>query len=82
MNSLLDYQMKNLSIQTELLEALDWDDTKLDIISDIILEAETSKDGLVYLRNKITEEFDANIWSIVEKNIMLEKMFLTDAPEA
>lgn len=82
MNSLLDYQIKNLSIQTELLEALDWDDTKLDIIGDIILETETSNNGMQILKNRIIEEFDENVWSIVEKNIMLEKMFLTKAPEA
>ena len=82
MNSILMYNIKNLSIQTELLEALDWDDSKLDLIGDMIIESDNSKNSISELKKKIISTFDESIWNILYKSIKLEEEFIKNMPEA
>lgn len=82
MNSILMYNIKNLSIQTELLEALDWDDSKLDLIGDMIIESDNSRNSISELKKKIISMFDESIWNILYKSIKLEEEFIKNMPEA
>jgi hypothetical protein len=82
MNNFLSYQIKSLAIHTELLEALDWDDNKLDLVGDIITACEAENLNIRLLEQKIVDEFGYDIWIIVKKSIKIESEFMNKIPEA
>jgi len=82
MNNFLSYQIKSLAIHTELLEALDWDDNKLDLVGDIITACEAENLNIRLLEQKIVNEFGYDIWIIVKKSIKIESEFMNKIPEA
>ena len=82
MNNFLSYQIKSLAIHTELLEALDWDDNKLDLVGDIIIACESENLNIKLLEEKIIDEFGYEIWIIVKKSINVEYEFIETIPEA
>lgn len=82
MNNFLSYQIKSLAIHTELLEALDWDDNKLDLVGDIIAACEAENLNIKLLEEKIIDEFGYEIWTIVKKSIKFECEFIETIPEA
>ena len=82
MIQILSYQMRSLSLQTELLEALDWDESRVDDINKIFSEAEENKSSKEFVKSSIIEKFGYDIWKIINLSINLELDFLKSTPEA
>ena len=75
-------KMRNLNVETELLEELDWDEELLSALGDYLISSFQNKTPIIEIRNSVEKIYGVRIWKIIERQISLEMEYLKNIPEA
>ena len=82
MIDLFTRQLRNIAVETEILEALDWDEEALQSLGEFIILSFGEKIPMIEIKNSVEKTYGVHVWKIIERQIKIELDFLRSIPEA
>jgi hypothetical protein len=82
MIDLFTRRLRNINVETELLEALDWSEEDLQSLGKLLSSLFEDKVAILEIKNSVEEIYGVHVWKIIERQIKIELDFIRNIPEA
>ena len=82
MIDLFTRRLRNINVETELLEALDWSEEDLQSLGKLLSSSFEDKVAILEIKNSVEEIYGVHVWKIIERQIKIELDFIRNIPEA
>jgi hypothetical protein len=82
MIDLFTRRLRNINVETELLEALDWSEEDLQSLGKLLSSLFEDKVAILEIKNSVEEIYGVHVWKIIERQMKIELDFIRNIPEA
>jgi len=82
MIDLFTRRLRNINVETELLEALDWSEEDLQSLGKLLSSLFEDKVAILEIKNSVEEIYGVHVWKIIERQMKIELDYIRNIPEA